>query len=359
MTRLGLLIARWLGFLISCALAASGVARAGGEAIAAGSPPELRPERISCVLCREDPPVPIVRLTSAMAESVGRRIHERNAQELLKIDRLYSQGRFGGAGSEAARKEALRRFKVRALNAMDYLDRLARVEDKVYEFGEDDIAGAFQDRFVNPGVYPFLTLEMGRAGLGAFCLSYGFDEGYRRRYRQYGQEATLTAETVRLDRDQVPMLRLEYPSGLHSTIELLYEPSYCGQVFRREVVDRGDTLELITVEAMEGCYVRKAGLHRIAGFAFWRNLRSGARCPRVGSAAYLPAIHLRLPFFLPDIGFDDLREFDLPQPLWEQGFLQETRKWPDWLPMRESGAIERWDAEGPMPEILNTLFPDL
>lgn len=320
---------------------------------------EIRPERMSCVLCREDPPVPIESLVPAEVESIGAWFHSRNVEALRQIDRLYAEGRFGSPGSEEAKREALRRFKVRALNAMDYLDRLARIEGKVYQFDEIDLVDAFQRRFANPGVYPFLSLKMGRSGLGAFCLLYEFPEDYLQTYEQFGQITTLSAERVRVGQEVVPMLKLEYPSGLHSTIELLYEASYCGQVYRRVIVDRGDSLEVITVEAMEGCFVRKAGLHRIGGFAFWRSLRQGEGAARVGAMAYLPAIHLRLPFFLPDIGFEDLREFDLPQPLWEQRFVLQTAKWPEWISMRTTGAIERWSREGPVPEILNLLFPDL
>ncbi len=303
--------------------------------------------------------MPLARLTPADVESVGSRIHAKNVETLREIDRLYSEGRFGEAGTEEARGEALRRFKGRALNSMDYISRLARVEGKVYTFQEGDIAEAFQHRFANPGVYPFLTLRMGRAGLGGFCLQYDYSEGYRGSYDLFAEKVTLTSEEVRLDDARTLMLKFVYPSGLHSTLELLYESSYCGQVFYREIVDRGDSLELITVESMEGCFVRKAGVHKVSGFAFWREIGSKAVGARVGAMAYLPAIHLRLPFFLPDIGLQDLREFDLPQPVWEQSFLRRTDRWPEWLPMRGSGGIANWSAEGPPPEILDTLFPDL
>ena len=89
----------------------------------------------------------------------------------------------------------------------------------------------------------------------------------------------------------------------------------------RDMVDRGDTPGLDHHHDVEGMYVRKAGVHRLGAVVFWRSRVEGDRDParpRVGGCAYFPRIQIRLSL-LPDLGLDDLREFDLPQPVVASG----------------------------------------
>jgi hypothetical protein len=75
--------------------------------------------------------------------------------------------------------------------------------------------------------------------------------------------------------------------------------------------------------------------------------------------AYFPEIHFSLPWFLPDFGLDDLRDFDLPQPLWLRTYHQKMRI-PEWLDVSDPDrTIKEWKAEGPRPAVLDRMFPDL
>jgi hypothetical protein len=207
------------------------------------------------------------------------------------------------------------------------------------------------------GAFPYDRLARARVGHGRFRMDYDLVEGFRTTAEMMvGRRAEIRVERVRLHDAERPLLRMEYPSGAHGTLEMLFDSPYRGVVERRTVVDRGDTLDLVLVREIEGVYVRKWGIHRLGGLATWRGRAPGAA--RVGAAAYFPAIKLRLPWFLPDLGLADLREFHVPHPVWERDFVRDPRRHPEWLGLDPTGAMTDWESEGPRPRLLDEVFPD-
>jgi hypothetical protein len=110
-------------------------------------------------------------------------------------------------------------------------------------------------------------------------------------------------------------------------------------------------------------YARRAGIHAIGAIVMWKNILRGTELPaipRIGAIAYLPNLELRLPFFLPDIGFDDHRDFGYPMPLMRtECFRDPAAHFPAWFETNEAGAVYHWSGIGPRPTVIDERFPDL
>jgi hypothetical protein len=144
-------------------------------------------------------------------------------------------------------------------------------------------------------------------------------------------------------------------------VDLAYERRCCGRIRTERILDRGDTLDLLVLDDIRGMYARKAGTHRLNALLFWRSRVEGDRDParpRVGACAYFPGIHIHLPVFLPDLGLEDLREFDLPQPILPAEWFRNPTE-SDWMTVHPGGMIRPWGARGPRPWILDERYPDL
>ncbi len=304
------------------------------------------------------------RLQEGEVTRLVRRVEQRNLEAVARIDSLYRQGAFGPPGQERTQHAAQRALKVSALSAFDYIADLATGDSCVYETDEASVCRPFGQTYVNTGAFPFTNLLRGRVGAGRFRMDYNLQEGFRTRIEMMvGRPSEIFVDRARVDRAEQLLLRMEYPSGTHGTIELLFASPYRGIVSRRTIVDRGDTLEMVLVEGIEGGYVRKFGLHRMGGLACWRSRADGTALSegriRVGAAAYFPHIELRLPWFLPDLGLSDVREFHVPHPIWERRYVIDREGLPEWLGLDPSGAMLDWSGEGPRPKILDEIFPDL
>jgi hypothetical protein len=96
---------------------------------------------------------------------------------------------------------------------------------------------------------------------------------------------------------------------------------------------------------------------------FWSTPRSIQRqqlprLPLVGSAIYVPNVHLELFSILPDVDFNDLRLLDLPQPILKRSYVL-SKEYPDWMKRGEPRGFKDWDSVGPIPPDLQIRFPDL
>jgi hypothetical protein len=80
--------------------------------------------------------------------------------------------------------------------------------------------------------------------------------------------------------------------------------------------------------------------------------------PRAGAYAYFPRISIALPFFLPDLGLDDLREFDLPNPVVSMDWVRAHPSTP-WMTVSPDAFFHPWEAIGPLPAEVDRRFPDL
>jgi hypothetical protein len=79
--------------------------------------------------------------------------------------------------------------------------------------------------------------------------------------------------------------------------------------------------------------------------------------PLVGVRIYIPGLRLRLPLFLPDFNFDDLREIELPLPILEIDYLKNGKR-PSWLGRDDHLGFKDWKGHGPVPPALRVRFPD-
>jgi hypothetical protein len=291
----------------------------------------------------------------------GDRVAAQNRQAVARIDSLLRAGYFGPVDRESSRMEAERALKLVLRTAFDYIAELAQ-DDVLFETSEEELLRPLADGFLNVGVYPVRTLARARIGCGRYCMEFALDGLSPGAIEQGGGLERLFLGNLDVGSESVPTLRVDFGVEGQGEIELFYLPRCCGNVSRFEVVDRGDTLDLVVLRELEGSYVRKAGVHAMRGVAFWRGrLPQGRWDPhgmRVGSVAYFPEIKFRLPLFLPDLGLEDLRGFDLPQPFWSSSDIRD-RRLPSWIQVSPGGTLKLWTGEGPRPEILEGIFPDL
>lgn len=341
------------------------LARMAGEVVAARSgapdPPGDRAWRLWEDAIR-DGKVRVEHWREAQADSIACALVDGNLRAVAVIGSLHRAGAFGPVGSERARAAAHAAFKRHARGPFDYIAALA-ADSVVRQSDERELRRPFEETFVNMGAFPIDALTRVWLGRDRFRLDYDAPANYQRFSElMIGAPAAIRAEVVRLRGTDRRMLRMSYPAGTHGTIELLFDAIYRGVVEQRTVIDRGDTLDLVIVRDVEGLYVRKWGLHLLGGVATWRNHAGGAIAPvrmRVGAAAYFPRIELRLPGFLPDLGLDDLRDFHVPRPIWERRYVGQAEVHPPWLGLEPTGAMTDWEAEGPRPQVLEEIFPDL
>jgi hypothetical protein len=298
--------------------------------------------------------VRLERWVEPRVDSLCRSLADFNRREITRLDSLYCAGRFGAPGTDPAMRAARAAFRVVARNSFDYIAEIADDDSRVRETDGRELVRPFDVSYVNMGAFPVTALRRALVGRGRFRMEYDLKPGL-----SAVEETMVDSPTrIRVEKADDGRLRLcmGYPSGANGTLEMLFDPIYRGEVERRTVVDRGDTLDLVVVRNIEGSAVRKWGLHRMGGLAAWRS-RPGAPV-RVGAAAYFPRMHLRLPLFLPDLGLDDLREFHVPRPIWDRAFVHERRA-PAWLGLDPTGAIDDWESEGETPRVLDEIFPDL
>jgi hypothetical protein len=334
-----------------------------GEGATGGRmPPQLRAGTNSNRFCVPEEGVPLIELGEVGMDSLGRRMTAANDAAWERTDSLFRAGVFGDPGSEDARAKTLTHFKLRTRMALDYLADLCS-DPFAHGVTEHGLARPFGVWYANTTVFPIRFLEQGTVGAGGFCLRYRLPDSF-------DEPVMLGGVPVRIHRDQVKeddaldpkaALSVQFSSELHSTIELLFLTEVCGQARRETIVDRGDTLELITVTEIEGMYARRGGTHRLGALVYWRSVTAGDRDPdrpRAGAYAYFPRISLSLPFFLPDIGLDDLREFDLPNPVVSMDWVRAHPSKP-WVRVSPDAFFIPWKAMGPVPEEVERRFPDL
>lgn len=326
-----------------------------------------------CALCDDVAPADAPRPEAEM-DAVGRRFADANAALFAATDSLYRAGHFGAPATDAARAAARAHFRLRCRTGLDYTVDLGKAGagalDTTATAGasapllivdETSLLEPFGHRYAGMTVYPLRFLARGVAGRDGFCVDYVFPEGADETSWMGGDRARV--REVRLERDgrSTRALDVRLVSPMHKSLHLAYEPRCCGRVRRETIVDRGDTLELLTIDAITGMYARKAGTHRLEAIVLWRSVTTGVRDPehpRLGACAYLPRIQLALPLFMPDIGLQDLRDFDVPQPILPTAWVRAGRK-VDWLELPAGGFFRPWDAIGPRPEPLARRYPDL
>ena len=302
-------------------------------------------------------------LTSSTIDSIGRTFSQHNIHIIKEADSLLHTGAFGPPQSRDAQRDCLLYFQLRAWNGIQSVVALAQRSDGIFAGEGDSILIPFRRDYMNAAVYPLQFLKRMWLGGNRFCVEYDAPIGYESRVAIGDERVRFrTFQTNLPEKGRCLVLSRELLIADGKQIELLYEEIVHGRVSWDRIVDRGDSLDVLAIYDLAGMYARKAGIHAIGAIVMWKNIVQHAkipRNPRVGAIAYLPNLKLRLPFLLPDLGFDDRRDFGYPMPLMRAEFFRPpTNSFPNWVETTEAGAVYHWHGIGPRPDEIDERFPD-
>ena len=315
----------------------------------------------ACPLCRVDPAIAVVPLLESDVDALGAALARGNERALARCDSLYRAGRFGSPGTSDARRDAQLFARLVTRNAYSYIADLATDSTIVHEADEAALTRAF-NTYSDPGLYPITRLRRARMGFGHLCLQYDLRGSLDTLTTLGGRRVRVRIREVELEGSRRRMLSMTLPTGLDQLVEVLMPAHYMCRVER--LASEGSEgsegpWEAIILEDIQGMYLRKWGTHGPRAVMFWTtpdaaHLDALPAEPRLGVRIYVPDLRLDVPF-LPDVGFDDLREIDLPQPLMRLGSLGMPP--PEWLAIRPNG-FDGWTGFGPVPAALRERFPD-
>ena len=312
-----------------------------------------------CPLCQPYG-VRLVHLTSVAAEAQGQALSDWNERQISRVDSLYRAGIFGRPGSGEANRGAHLMARLATRNAYEALLQLAADSTTVYEASEATLVRAFTS-FSDPSLFPVTRLVRARFGLGRVCLQYDL-EGTLDTLVALGEKRMhVQLQDAEIDHKLTRVLCVQLPTGLDDVVEVLIGGHFSCAVQRLESDGPPAPAVLHLLDDMEGFWVRKWGVHRPRALVFWvtpgaDSLTTLPVVPLVGVRLYVPNLVLSLPF-LPDVGFDDLRELDLPQPILALEALR-GRQYPKWLHARQDVGFEGWACHGPVPAAVRRRFPD-
>lgn len=346
------------------AAASAGAAAKAETAALAGVSNPVDPRQLippPCPLCAGQLPVPLRVLSYEDARGIGAAYADSNVTRLAFLDSLLQAGHFGPSTSRSARRQAQLLARLLTLNAYSYMIRYGTDSTQVWQADETTLKPAF-DSFSDPGIVPLARLTQARMGLGHMCARYDLSEKIRSETTIGDMRLSVRVDDVTIQGQPLRALIMDLPTSLNDVVEVWMTEHVSMDVRHLRVEGPPAPYEAYVVENMRGLWVHKAGMHRPEAFVFWVTPREPRRTevppvPLVGARIYVPHLVLRLPSILPDIGFDDLREVDLPQPILALDFLKHGRA-PLWLrPARQRG-FEGWEGVGPVPEAIRARFPD-
>lgn len=367
MTRLGNTLASAGAILLLGFPMATRETSSSGRAVAAtastasaAQPADLVPP--PCPLCAEDPGKPVRVLSVEDAQAIGGAYAKRNTETIARLDSLLASGAFGVPSSSTARATAHQMTRLLTLNAYSYMVDFATRRDTVFEADERSLAPAFAT-FSDPGVVPIPRLVRARMGLGRMCAHYDLSSEMVTQTVLGSQRLRVRVADASIEGQRQRVMIMDLPTGLHDVVEVYIASHVSIQVEHLQRDRPAAPYELYLLDQMEGLWVHKAGTHKPRAFVFWVTPRELQRTqlpetPLIGVRIYVPRLRLRLPFILPDIGFEDLRAVDLPQPILELDYLRDKRH-PDWLVPSKLRGFKNWSGIGPLPAEVRQRFPDL
>ena len=335
----------------------------------------------TCPLCSGDLAVPVVPLTPARLDSLAGARARGNAAQIGRIDSLFKAGYYGSPKTHEARRAAHLVARLTLVNGYPDLVRLASDKTRVYEADEAALQ-TVNERYSDVLLFAAARLKRVRLGLGRACLQYDVEtngEGQSahggKRLRWRVTEATVGGKTRRL-------LSLDLPTATDDVVEVLLAPHYTFRV-EYEHIEGPPAYDFYLVHDIQGGWLRRSGTHRPSAFMYWvtplapiaaemartASVAGGTNgkhtvpavdlpeTPLVGVRIYIPGLRLRLPAFLPDINFDDLREIEPPMPILEMEYLKK-RNQPAWLGSSDHLGFKDWKGYGSLPPAIRSRFPD-
>ncbi len=312
----------------------------------------------------DDPTEPVVHLDAAAIDSVGTMLSDANLELLNRIDRAYREGHYGPPDEKSARKAAFAAFVYNAQTAFDFFTELSLQHEVIYSTSEEDLKSAFTERYRNPGLYPIVNLKDARTGFGRFCLQFEVDDPEKREIEVTGEKMKAWTEEIEIDDTPMRVVNIDMKTMSHDRVHVVYQRYSCGVVEVFDTEQDGQPVRVLSMEKLGGQYVRKWGFHRPEAIVLWRSRVEGTEAPPedrrfLGSAIYFPSLELQLPWFLPDLGFDDLRRFDFPEALLTLDAVDEIRTRDlEWIEVKGDSRFANWDGQGDVPAFVKERFPD-
>jgi hypothetical protein len=318
-----------------------------------------------CALVANPDHLPIVRLDAAAVDSIGRGLSDFNIALIDRIDEAYRVGHYGEPGSKEAKRDARAALIYNAKVAFDFVRSIAGQDEAIYSTSEEDLREAFTRSFRNPGIYPILNLRDARAGVGRFCMQFDVQDARKRKVAVSGEDMRSWTEQIEIDGELRPVVNIDMKTFSHDRIHVVYEEYACGAIREFDAEMDGLPLRVFAMEELQGQYVRKHGFHKPHAMILWKAPGDGALDPPplegrfLGSAVYFPHLDLDLPWFLPSIGFNDLRKFEFPEPILTLDATQEVmNKDLEWLEIKKNARFANWEGDGEVPEFVQERFPD-
>jgi hypothetical protein len=346
-------------------LLAPGAARA--QAVAAASIPEPaadRGEETLRFLFANPEGRPVVHLTAATIDSVGTAMSDRNVELVGRVEERYRAGGYGKPGSDPARADALAAYVFRAETAFDFFLELALQDRAIFSTSESDLRDAFTRRFRNPGLYPIVNLVDARCGFGKFALQFEVEDPTPRELEITKEKMRAWTEEIEWSGERFRVVNIDMKTMSNDRVHVVYRRYSCGEVRVFEAEQAGAKIRVVALEELSGQFVRKLGFHRPEAMVLWRTRTDDLASPPgssrfLGSAVYFPALTLELPWFLPNVGFHDLRRFDFPEPILAMDAVHDLRRRKlDWLRIRDDLRFADWEGQGPVPAFVSSRFPD-
>lgn len=306
----------------------------------------------------------VVRLDGDQIDSVGTAMSDRNLAVMKLVDAEYHRGAYGKAGTDAARRTAVDAYVFRAETAFDFFLTLALQDSVIYSTSEADLRRAFTERFRNPGLYPILNLLDARAGCGKFGLEFEVEDPTPREIQVTKDKMRAWTEEIEWENERFRVVNIDMKTISNDRVHVVYRRFSCGNVGVYDTEQNGVPIRVTALEELSGQYVRKFGFHRPDAMVLWRTKVDGLVPPApearfLGSAIYFPSLTLELPWFLPDLGFEDLRRFDFPEPILTMDAVRELQKHPlDWLRIGDDLRFSKAEGHGPIPAFVAGHFPD-
>jgi hypothetical protein len=308
--------------------------------------------------------LPIAHLDAGRIDSVGTAMSDRNLAVLQLVDDRYRAGGYGKPGSDDARRTALAAYVFRAETAFDFFLELTLQENAIYSTSEDDLKAAFTRRFRNPGLYPIVNLVEARCGFGRFALKFEVEDPTPRELVVSKEKMRAWTEEIEWEGERFRVVNIDMKTVSHDRVHVVYRRYSCGAVRVFSEQQGGVPIRIVALEELTGQYVRKFGFHRPAAMVIWKTTVDDLDPPApdrrfLGAAIYFPSLSLELPWFLPDLGFNDLRRFDFPEPILTMEAVGDVRgRKLDWIEIREDLRFANWEGQGPIPAFVNHRFPD-
>lgn len=360
-------------------------------AAGAGEPPSP-PE--TCPLCNEDLAVPVVPLRAAWLDSLAASHARFNLGLVEHLDALYQAGTFGSPKQAEARRQVHLLARLNTINAYRDLVMLACDSTRVFEADESVLRDLNVD-YSDMLLFATAQLQRVRLGLGRVCMHYDITGKHEGKSIHGGKRLKWRVKDVEIDDRERRLLSIDLPTGTDDVVEALLAPHHTYRVEYARLPGPPAPYEWFLVYDIQGGWLRKAGIHQPRAYMFWvsppeSSVTLGTSRPAAGVATngdspatgsdgplsfagislelpdtplvgvriYIPGLRLRLPLFLPDFNFDDLREIELPLPILEIDYLKNGKR-PSWLGRDDNLGFKDWKGFGPVPPALRLRFPDL